>query len=223
VTEKTRRRRNPVDRVASWVARVDPKWFALTAGLVIGALLALGIVQRYFFPYWTHANLDSEGGAPKWVAAGLLWIAAGFWFLVATTGRSTTWKTWVWWPALAWLAYDEGNAVHERLESWSGIDWQLLYLPVIGIIGLAGLGVLIGHRSERAVPRLMLAGGIAWGIALLLELVQNWGGPPIDPAFYDPMMITEEIFEMIGSTLFAIAGLLVLRARRRTGSKARGR
>jgi len=199
-------------RFGSLAARVGPRAFVWVVSLAVAILLLLGILQRYRHPGWDLANLDAERSVAKWFAAGLSWAAAGYWFLASATGRSRSRWTRIWWPALAWLAIDDGNAIHERLERWSGIDWQLLYLPILGIAGLAGLGVLLHHRSDRTVLRLMLAGGAAWAIALLLELFQNWGGPPIDWTFYSPMMIAEEIIEMIGSALFVIAGLLVLRA-----------
>ena len=200
------------DRFTRMIARTDPRWFALVASSLIALLAVFGIIQRYFIVDWKWANLDSEAAVGKWIASGLLWIAAGCWFLVAVSGRARSRAVWVWWPALAWLAFDEGNVIHERLEKWSGLDWQLIYLPVIAVAGLAGLRVLLDHRNDLTTARVLVAGGVAWVIALLLELLQNWGGPPIDWTFYSPMMISEEIIEMIGSTLFVIAGLLVLRA-----------
>ena len=58
----------------------------------------------------------------------------------------------------------------------------------------------------------MMTGAVAWAAALLLELIQNWGGPPIDWTWYSPLMIAEETIEMAGSMLIVMAALLVLRA-----------
>ena len=71
--------------------------------------------------------------------------------------------------------------------------------------------MLRAHRRPRKVALLLILGAGAWAIPLVLELIQNWGGEPIEAALYDPMMITEEILEMIGATVFFIAGLMVLK------------
>ncbi len=171
-----------------------------------------GIVQRTVQPYWRWANLDAEAAAGKWVSAGLLWVAAGVWGVAAAAGLCKTRWAWGWAVALGWLAVDEGNAIHERLERWSGLDWQLLYLPVIGAAALLGLVTLRAHRRDRVAARSMLAGGIAWAVALALELIQNWGGAPIASNWYDPMMIAEEALEMAGAALFAVAALVLIRS-----------
>ena len=198
-------------RVAGEVARVDPRWFTGIAAVLIGVLAGLGILERYFFPDWEWADLDSEDAVPKWLAGGLLWTAAAGWLLVAATGRARTAAAWGWSLALAWIALDEGLWIHERLERSSGIDWQLLYLPVICLAGILGLLVLLAHRRQQPVARALIVGAAAWAVALLLELFQNWGGPPIDWTWYSPMMLAEEAIEMIGSLCFALAALLVLR------------
>ncbi len=174
------------------------------AGPVVGALVILGIVQRTVAPTWSAANLDSEASVATWLAAGVLWTAAGVWILAAVSGAPL--RTWVWSAVLVLLALDEGNAFHERLERWSGVDWQILYLPILTIAALAWVRIVRESRSAQ-----FLAGGAAWSLALLLELIQNWGGEPIRASLYDPMMIAEEALEMVGTVLFLLAGLGRLR------------
>jgi hypothetical protein len=172
------RRPRPAQDLAGLAGRVPPAVLGASASVVIAAVVVLGALQRYAYPHWRFANLDSESSMGLWFAAGLLWMAAGLWFLVVWAGRSGTRWTVVWAAALAWLALDEGNAVHERLEKWSGIDWQILYLPVIGVAALAWWAVTGSHRRERPITAAMAAGAAAWAAALLLELLQNWGGEP---------------------------------------------
>ena len=117
---------------------------------------------------------------------------------------------WLWWPILAWLALDEGNGIHESLERWSGIDWQLLYVPVMGLAAVAWWGVVRRYRRHARIVALLVAGATFWFVALGLELVQNWGGSPVRATIYVPTMITEEALEMIGSTVLLIAATLAL-------------
>ena len=44
----------------------------------------------------------------------------------------------------------------------------------------------------------------------MLELVQNWGGEPVQAAIYNPTMIAEEALEMIGSAVLLLAAILAL-------------
>lgn len=198
----------PVVRAAS---RVSPGVVAIVCGIAIAVLVAMGILQRTAFPEWGAANLDSEVSVATRFSAALLWAAAFWWLLVAVAARSRPVALWFWWPVLAWLALDEGAAIHERLERWSGIDWQLLYLPVMALGALAWLGVVRRFWSRPRIVALLMAGAAAWIAVLILELVQNWGGTPVQAAIYVPTMIIEEALEMIGSTSLLVAAILTLR------------
>jgi len=184
---------------------------AVVSGIGIGALVMAGILQRTAFPDWDLANLDSEVSIATLFSAALLWATALWWLLVAMTVRPRSTATWVWWAVLAWLALDEGNAIHEKLERWSETDWQLLYVPVMGLGALAWWGVFRRYRDQRPIAALLAAGAGVWIAVLVLELVQNWGGAPVQAEIYVPTMITEEALEMIGSAVLLIAGMLALR------------
>jgi hypothetical protein len=206
-----------LERLALLVSRARPLGVAVGSGVAITVLAAAGILQRTTYPLWGAANLDSEASVAMWFSAALLWAAAGCWLLVAVTARPWRLAVWIWWLVLAWLALDEGNAFHERLERWSGIDWQILYLPIMALAVVAWWGVVRRHQNEGSNVALLVGGAVAWAAALVLELVQNWGGPPVKASIYDPAMITEEVLEMIGSTLMLVAAILALR--RSTGSE----
>ena len=198
-------------RAADLASQVPVAPVAGVAGLGIVVFVALGIGQRTGYPEWSWANLDSEVSIATWFSSTLLWGAAVGWLLVAATARPGRPALWVWWPLLIWLALDEGNAFHERLERWSGVDWQLLYAPVLLLGATAWWGLMRRYRLERRPRALLLGGAAAWAISLVLELIQNWGGSPVRAAIYDPTMIAEEALEMIGSTAFLVAALVILR------------
>jgi hypothetical protein len=197
-------------RVVVLASRVPGTVVALVSGITIGVFVVMGILQRTAFPEWSAANLDSEVSVATWFSAALLAAAAFWWFLVGVADRPRSLAVWMWWPVLAWLALDERNAIHERLERLLGIDWQLLYIPVMGLAAVAWWGVVRRHRSQARVVALVVLGAAAWIAVLLLELVQNWGGSPVQAAIYVPTMITEEALEMVGSTVFLIAAILAL-------------
>ena len=197
-------------RLADWAALVSPTHVGLFAGVVIAVLVVLGTLQRTLYPQWGAANLDSEMSVGTWVAATLLWAAAVLWILVAALERRPRMPIFAWGALLVLLALDEGNAFHEALERGTGVDWQIIYLPILVIGGTLWL-LLVRRYAPSTTATLLVAGAGAWGITLILELVQNWGGSPIEAAFYNPAMIAEEALEMVGSTLIVVAGLIELR------------
>lgn len=197
-------------RVAVLASKVPVALVAVVSGVVIGAFVVLGILQRVAFPEWSFANLDSEVSFATWFSAALLWVASLWWLLVAMATRSRSLAIWSWWAVLAWLALDEGSAVHERLERWSGIDWQVLYAPLMGVAAVALWGVFHRYRSQERVAALLMTAAATWIVVLALELIQNWGGSPVEAAVYVPTMIGEEALEMIGSTALLIAAMLIL-------------
>lgn len=107
------------------------------------------------------------------------------------------------------MGFDEAFQFHERLESATGVDWQLLYLPLILACGTAWLIVARALGRLRSAQVLMVLGGLAWLAAQVLEQVQ-WDGN-VQVAGYEAMMVVEETLEMGGSALFLLALYMVLR------------
>ncbi|MDF1657007.1 MAG: hypothetical protein P1U58_05305 [Verrucomicrobiales bacterium] len=100
------------------------------------------------------------------------------------------------------MGADECLKIHETAERLTGIDWQLLYLPLIAAAGFGWLRFAITQRGLQLL--LWILGAVAWGSSQLLEAVQwNWGGG-IQIANYLSMMIGEEILEMSGSACFLV-------------------
>ena len=199
-----------MNRITALASSVPVSAIAVVAAVGIGVFVVLGILQRAVVPDGGLAHLDSEVSIATLVAAALLWATAFWWLLVAMTARPRSPATWVWVVLLAWLALDEGNAIHEKLERWLETDWQLLYIPVMGIAALAWWGVVRRYRNQPRIAALLVAGAALWVAVLLLELVQNWGGEPVQADIYVPTMIAEETLEMIGSAVFLLAGMLAL-------------
>jgi hypothetical protein len=195
-----------VERAVRWI----PPWVLLLAlGLPILIFGWMGIVQRLDQSGgWRLFNLDSERAVATYYSAGLAWVAAGLVAVAAATKALSRWA-WAFAGVLAFVALDDGNAIHERLQRLSGVDWQVLYLPVLAFGGLAGWQL---WRSRPAdVPRRFLSlGALSWTVALILEPIQHWGGQPV--AFYDPLMVSEEILEMVGAVCFALAAAAVIRS-----------
>jgi hypothetical protein len=108
------------------------------------------------------------------------------------------------------VAADEFGEIHERLENKTGIDWQLLYLPV-GILA-AILFVAISRRLWRLGVGLMLFAFAAGAgvVSQLLEQVQ-YGENDEPVRGYRVMVVSEEVLEMTAALLIGLAFLAALR------------
>jgi hypothetical protein len=111
---------------------------------------------------------------------------------------------------LAFMGLDEIATIHERLERATGIDWIVLYLPLMALGGLAALELL---RRTKVLPvtATFLAGGACWAVAVVLEKLEWPTSSKVPGPHYAAMMIPEELLEITGSFLFAVALALLIR------------
>lgn len=182
---------------------------------LLGVLYAAGAAPKAF-------NLDDEYTVPAFYSSLLLAVAAlmvfrlgrrreGFERLILLLGATF----------LAFLALDEVFSLHERIDYRTGIDWQVLYMPAA--LGFAwGVWRVTGELGRRtAEARMIFAGMGAWVVAQMLEAaafsevtpslvdlehmshqeVLDIGGSLV----YQAIAIPEELLEMAGVLLFAVA------------------
>lgn len=147
------------------MSRVLPVDFTLVVA-------ALGIeARRSGGPYLI--DLDGEDNVPA-IWSGLLLIAAAA-SALATARADRGGARWPWWPlAVLFIAMagDEVFGLHEWLEVRTGLDWQLLYLPVMLVGAAAGLGAAVRLRKLPRLAAGFLAAGGAWAVAQVLEALQ---------------------------------------------------
>jgi hypothetical protein len=209
----------PVTRVASSVARVPPWVFA---GVALAGILPVAVLgQIHRDDRESQWYLDNEDTFPAAYSGALLMAAAVLAILVASElSRGRFRSFWIGMGAVfAFMALDEVWTIHESLEGWTGADWQLFYLPIA--VG-AGVLVVVAFRdlaAYRSAAALFVAGGTAWLAAQVLEDLQ-WAGDVLE---HQGMIVPEEVLELIGSTLFGLSALVVLRrvVARRGGADSR--
>jgi hypothetical protein len=179
--------------------------------VTLAIIVVIGV--RYWGPQHAATGLDAELNFPAYFSAAVLVVSGFLTLVVATTWppRSRARRLFVGLALfLAFFSLDELLSVHERLESFTGIDWQKLYLPVGAIGALIGLGVLLEVRRDLRVVATLLAAGAAWFVAQVFEAIQWKGDKLVVPWLIYP----EELLEMTGSALFGVAMLMVLRSDR---------
>lgn len=191
--------------------------------IVIAALImafAVGhVAGALFAPLLRPFYLDLEYNLPAFFSAALLAVSAvACWRARSTltappggavTGGAVTGLTLL----FGLMAFDEVIGVHERLEDLTGIDWQVLYAPLIAAGGLGWFLIAAFLMRNRAVAaiRLWVGGAFAWAAAQTLEMLQ-WDGD-VERSGYTIMMPAEEVLEMAGSAAFLLTLLLILDTR----------
>src|SRR4051812_10003577 len=159
-------------------------------------------------------DLDAERTLPAAFSALLLVAGSLAAFALSRFGRPTRIHGVV--PIafglfLLFMALDEGLAIHEKLETLTGIDWQVLYAPVMLVGGLAWLGLLWSMWRLVTGRVLLIGGAVAWAVSQVFELLQYGGFSSDGAAVRTWTVVPEELLEMVGSSLFALALLVVLR------------
>ncbi len=188
--------------------RIDTRRLALIVGALIAVLGVMGILRYGNKEQLGAFNLDGERNVPAVFSAALWTVVSG---LAVLVGRADRWRAWYAFAVVTLVvAADEFGEIHERLENKTGIDWQLLYLPV-GILA-AILFVAIGRRLWRLgagfTPFAVAAG--AGVVSQLLEQVQ-YGENDEPVRGYRVMVVSEEVLEMTAALLIGLALLAALR------------
>jgi hypothetical protein len=174
----------------SWL-RGRPVGWATAYVVVAGAIVAWFAVALGVPP---HADVGLDGEYNAWAAwsALLLLVAA---VLAARTAPQLA-------ALLFFLAADEGLKIHERLEGRTGIDWQIIYLPVFALGAFLMLSVMLSLRGAARV--VLVLGGTCWVVSQVLERIE-WAG---DVLAHPGLVLPEEVLEASGSILFAAALML---------------
>ena len=101
------------------------------------------------------------------------------------------------------LGIDESTALHEILQDRVHLWGQAVLAPV-ALIGVAAWWVTLGRlRPQPMAARLFALGGVSWALSQAIDyaLNEHWGWT----------IVPEELLEMSGSALFALALLVALR------------
>lgn len=209
---------NGMEHLAHTVARwATPARFGWTAAGIIALLGVLGILDTAGAIDAPVLDLDREYNIPPIFSAALLSCAAVF---AAFYGAVRVDKGPQMRPAallavlFLFMSADEFGQIHERLEDATGIDFEVLYAPLVAACGVAWLLVL-RRLWPRVGPRLLLMGGAAaWVVAQALEDLQ-WHddiGNGVHANGYEVMMVIEELLEMAGTWMFCLALLIPVAA-----------
>jgi len=209
---------SPVGAVRSIAAELGDRG-AHVAIVLAASIAALGLMGAIYSATGSPPAFDLSGeqhfdrglvagvNIPALFSGAVLFVTAGLAIGVGGSER----RPWAILGAfLAFMGIDEVMKIHENLESSTGVDWQVLYLPLIavgGVCWLIALRRMWTHHSERL---LWLGGAAAWGIAQMLELVVNAGSGAWAPLGGE-MAWVEEVLEMAGSSMFLLALYLVWR------------
>jgi len=192
------------------IARLPhPRSIAIVAAVVIVAFAIAGTIVGTYTS-GSPFNLVNEKTIPAFFSGAVLGCV-GLCALLAAHCRIAAKP--IYWVAFALLmlvmSFDEVAGLHEKIEHWSGIDWQTVYAPVFVVAAVVWWMLL--SRLERLPRAMLLAGAAAWAVAQVLEYFEyDSADQPVRG--FSAMVIVEETLETTGSVLFLLAVVITLRA-----------
>jgi hypothetical protein len=196
----------------------EPRQVAIGAGALILLLGAIGAVDLLApsLPLSTF-SLEGEHTLTAVFSAALLLGAGALAFQLASMsdvrsiGGPGLWRFMG--TFLVFMALDELFAIHERVSApVTGVSWQVVYAPIV--VSAVVAWSLILRRLPSGSPRLLwLGGAAAWFVSQVIEAIQ-WDGERL---VYEWTFVPEEMLEMVGSLLWGIALLVMLRRTSESG------
>jgi hypothetical protein len=201
-----------------WNVRAGRRWVIVSSAAIVvlglfGAILAARY-DVYDDQGWTtdgtawhevvrRFHPDAEKSVPAAFTAGIM-IATAYWawrWATRVAARSGL----VFAALFTYLGVDDWRELHEWLEWKTGVDWQVLYLPLVAVGGIAFL-MMLRRLAEcpRFIRGLWIAGAAVIAGALALEQVQ-WDSADVRVSGYSALMVVEEVLEMIGPALMGLA------------------
>ena len=158
-------------------------------------------------------------------SGGVLFVAAALAFMLARREADSPGSPAPWYliaALFAFMGFDELTTIHEHLDSWTGVAWQVLYLPVIlaGAVVWTVLLLRLRPADTRLAAGWVLAAGF-WAFAQFLEVLLRKAhvGAGV-PKLEELIPAIEELSELTGSCLFLLVTLAVLESRRAPRSPA---
>jgi hypothetical protein len=213
-------------RLTRYAERMSARRLALVLGACISVVVGIGALQLATAGTGGETaggvirgfDLGGEENVPATFSAALLGLASALALALSGVVSDPNLRRGVlaaFGALLGFFAVDEFLRVHERLAEWSGIEWQVIYLPV-GLVG-AALFALVwrGLRRFRPSDLLLLAAAGAWLISQVVERAQYTPGGRLTRSW---TLVPEEALEMIGSTLLVLTFFSALQSTaRRSG------
>jgi hypothetical protein len=204
------------------LARLDPWRLGAGVGVAIVGFAFLGGLNALGLPLGVF-DLEGELTAPAFFSGLLLLSAAVGAFAVARhglAGAGPDWAVAVLGVVFLAMAVDEVAVVHENMDDWFGAEnWIVAYVPVIALAAYAWLVTLrrVLASPTPEAPILFVAGAVAWGLAILIELPHQEGW---NSRVAHLFVLPEEMLEMGGSLCFSLSLLALIRARARSRKTA---
>jgi len=200
----------------------DPREFAIALGVgivlmgIAGTIVGTDAYQGEGSLADRMFNLANEKTVPSFYSGAIL-LVGGLCSLLAA--RLRVYGTRGWWIGfgafLIFMSADEVVQIHERIETWSGVDWEKPYAFVA--LGAAVVWFNLVRRMENHLRLFMVGGAMGWMISFGLEDAE-YDSMDHRVAGFTAMDTIEELAEMAGSSLWLIAIVIALKRHQQRAS-----
>jgi hypothetical protein len=193
----------------------EPREFALALGIgivlmgVAGVIVGTDAYQGQGSLADRMFNLANEKTVPTFFSGAILLVGG---LCALTAGRLRVLGTRGWWIGfgvfLIFMSADEVVQIHEKVETWTGIDWEEPYTFVA--LGAAVVWFNLVRRMDNQLRLLMLGGAMGWMISFGLEALE-YNSADQRTSGFTAMNTVEELAEMAGSSLWLITIVILLK------------
>jgi len=197
----------------------EPRDFAIALGIgivlmgIAGTIVGTDAYQGEGSLADRMFNLANEKTVPSFFSGAIL-LAGGLCALIA--GRLRVLGTRGWWYGfgafLVFMSADEVVQIHEKVETWTGVDWEKPYAFVA--LGAAVVWFNLVRRMDNQLRILMACGAIGWMISFVLEDAE-YDSMDHRVSGFTAMDTIEELAEMAGSSLWLITIVILLKRHQR--------
>lgn len=184
--------------------------------LIVLCLPLVFLLVMHFFPEsvsWTihqRFDLNDETNIPTWYSSALL-LLVSISSLAIYLWRDKTLKHQKFWlifsAVYSFLSMDEVAQIHEAIAPH--VKWMYIYAPLAAVFLAYCVYHLVKHEDEAARNWIM-GGMVVYGLGVLGFETLWYIFKPLPPLLQLIEVVTEEEFEMAGSTIVVIGCLQVL-------------
>jgi hypothetical protein len=205
--------------------RLSARRLPIALGWIVGGLVLAHLGYALYaldgrVVLWSGFSLREKLTVPNWYSAFALLLAGGLLVVITARKRAERDRDTLFWFGLATgfaaMSVDRIACIHQLLNTYSRVSWEIPGAVLVAIIGVSYIGFL-RRLPARTRNRFLIAGTVYVFGVIVLEAIENpyLLGIPVETVADSFIAIPDEGTQMLGVVLFIAALLDYLRGARK--------